>query len=88
MLLLFAARYILEDVVRGYGISSWHKTQLYSALAIVPILLYSGKKGYTPKGKVGKKVQQYAFYLFYPVHIFVLYLIFSNFAQIKTFLGF
>lgn len=88
VILLFAARYILEDAVRGYGISAWHKTQLCSALALVPILLYSGKKGYAPKGKVGKKVQQYAFYLFYPVHIFALYLIFSNFAQIKAFFGF
>lgn len=82
VILLFAARFVLTDVIRGTGISTWHRTQMYAALALVPIMLYNGKKGHTPSGKVARKTQQYAFYLFYPVHILLLYLVFSNFHTV------
>lgn len=43
--------------------------ELFGILAMVPIALYSGKK------HTHKKAAQWAFYLFYPVHLGVLYLI-------------
>ena len=43
--------------------------ELFGVLAMVPIALYSGKK------RTHKKAAQWAFYLFYPVHLGVLYLI-------------
>ena len=43
--------------------------EIFAVLALIPIFLYSGKKSTTSKGV------QTAFYLFYPVHLVVLYLI-------------
>ena len=43
--------------------------ELFAVLALVPIFLYSGKKSTTSKGV------QTAFYLFYPVHLLMLYII-------------
>ena len=50
--------------------------QVWASLAVVFILLYNGKRGVEIKNKVWRKVYQYSFYAFYPVHLFVLYLIF------------
>lgn len=48
----------------GFSILSYSKTQPYAAAAILPLLLYNGKKGtYSLK---------YLFYLFYPAHLLVL----------------
>ena len=41
--------------------------QLFGALAIVPIALYSGKK------RTGSRALGWAFYLFYPLHLLALY---------------
>lgn len=45
--------------------------ELYGMIAMIPILLYNGQRG-TPLHSRG---MQYAFYLYYPVHIAVLLLI-------------
>ncbi len=55
--------------------SKWDKMQLFAVLALLPILLCSGSRGYKPKSKVAQKVIQYSFYLFYPVHLLILGLI-------------
>ncbi len=39
--------------------------EMYGMIALLPIALYNGKKGYSNKGI------QYGFYLFYPVHLIV-----------------
>jgi len=39
--------------------------EMYGMLALLPIALYNGKKGYSSKG------MQYGFYLFYPLHLIV-----------------
>lgn len=47
----------------------WIPIELFAVLALVPIALYTGKK------VTGNKAVQWGFYLFYPVHLTVLYLL-------------
>jgi hypothetical protein len=49
--------------------------QLAALLAIPLILLYNGKKGTMPGSPLAVKVLQYGFYLFYPAHMLILWLI-------------
>lgn len=67
-------------VLRGRGfqfpaVSEWSLIQAFSALALPLIFAYNGKKGKLPFGDKGAKIVQYGFYLFYPVHQLVLWLI-------------
>ena len=43
--------------------------ELWSLAALIPIWLYNGQRGFSPKAV------QYGFYAFYPAHILVLSLI-------------
>ncbi len=49
--------------------------QLFCLLSLVFIFLYNGKKGRTPTSKAGAKALQLGFYLFYPVHMLLLFAI-------------
>lgn len=53
----------------------WTMKEAFALLALIPIFLYCGRKGYSPKNKVGAKALQIGFYLFYPVHMLVLWLL-------------
>lgn len=53
-------------------VSTWEIYQVFAALAIIPILLFNGSKGYEPRGHKSKKMLQYGFYIFYPVHILII----------------
>lgn len=55
--------------------SAWDLTQLFALLALIPIFLYNGKKGWQPKRALGAKVLQWSFYLFYPAHLLLLHLL-------------
>lgn len=57
------------------AMSSWQMTQAYSALSLILIFAYNGKKGPTPRNKRLAKVMQLGFYLFYPLHMVVLWLL-------------
>lgn len=56
-------------------LSGWELMQLWSLLALPLIFAYNGKKGRTPPNKLAAKMTQYGFYLFYPVHMLLLWLI-------------
>lgn len=61
---------------RPYTINTptkWELIQLFSLLSLVFIFLYNGKKGNLPASKAGAKAVQLGFYLFYPVHMLLLY---------------
>lgn len=55
--------------VEVFGQTIEFATQGFAILALIPIWLYSGKKG------LSSKALQYGFYAFYPVHMLVLALI-------------
>ena len=56
-------------------LSRWDLWQLFSLCALPLIFLYNGKKGPQPNNKVVAKLTQLGFYLFYPAHMLVLWLI-------------
>lgn len=57
--------------------SGWQLTQMYAAASLIFILGYNGKRGVEIRSKFWRKVYQYGFYAFYPVHVFILWLIFK-----------
>lgn len=52
--------------------SQWELVQLLSLAALLPIFLYNGKKGFTPRSPAAAKALQLGFYLFYPAHLLAL----------------
>ena len=58
-------------------LGSWSIMQLFAAGAIIPILCCNGSHGVAPKSKLSKICVKYAFYLFYPIHILILSIIFK-----------
>ena len=81
LLLLHYARFVcdrlplLGDLVNGPVAAlpaQWALITLAAAAAAIPLLLYNGKRGPTPKSRTAALLLQYAFYLFYPLHLLVL----------------
>ena len=55
------------------AIDSWERTQAWSALSLPLIFAYNGKKGPAPRNKFLAKLCQLGFYLFYPLHMVILW---------------
>lgn len=55
--------------------NEWTRIQIFSLLALIPIFLYNGKRGKMPRNKAAAKAVQWGFYLFYPLHLTILYLL-------------
>ena len=71
---------IVKNILRSNGqifptLSQGQWIQVCAIAAIPLILLYNGKKGAPEGSKTAAKLQQYGFYLFYPVHLLLLWLI-------------
>lgn len=56
-------------------LSTWDWWQLFSLGSLPLIFLYNGKKGPQPANRVLSKLTQIGFYLFYPAHMLVLWLL-------------
>ena len=70
----FAALHLLQGRdVSLTPLSRWEWAQLCSLAALVPIFLYNGEKGRSPKSPAAAKGGQLGFYLFYPVHLLLLW---------------
>ena len=48
--------------------------EVYAVLALIPILLYNGRRGRQTK------VMQYGFYIFYPAHLLLLAVLYHLFV--------
>lgn len=55
--------------------TQWVLLQLFALAALPLIWLYTGKKGWSPASHLGKRALQWSFYLFYPAHLLILYLL-------------
>lgn len=59
--------YIVGSIILSFLFSNW--IQCFMVFAIMPILLYNNEKGYA------NIFWKYFFYFFYPIHIYILYLL-------------
>ena len=68
ILLTIAIIFIDRNAMHTYFSMPW---QIYSFFAFIPILFYSGKRGYNAKWF------QYGAYIYFPMHLVIIYLIFA-----------
>lgn len=68
ILLTILIIFIDQDALHTYFSLPW---QAYSLFAFIPILFYSGKRGYNAKWF------QYGAYVYFPAHLIIIYLIFA-----------
>ena len=68
ILLTIAIIFIDRNAMHTYFSMPW---QIYSLFAFIPILFYSGKRGYNAKWF------QYGCYIYFPAHLILIFLIFS-----------
>lgn len=69
VLVIFLATFIYQLIAINYGVQ--FDVQPYAIFASIPIMFYSGERGYN------KKWFQYGSYLYFPLHIVIIYLIFT-----------
>lgn len=71
MLLALSLSFVFMSLepILGKGFNPIYLLSLFAIFSVVPIYFYNGKKGKMPK------VAQMGFYLFYPIHLIVLYVI-------------
>ena len=70
-----AVSLLLNGTLAFPKLSKWDLWQLFSLASLPLIFLYNGKKGPQPNNKAVSKLVQLGFYLFYPLHMLVLWLI-------------
>lgn len=62
--------YFINPIWNNKGLfTEMNSIQVYSIFALIPILLYNGERGYN------KKWFKYGSYLFFPLHLLIIYLI-------------
>ena len=85
--LLFGARSIIEFVLRSAlatvipsivvsPLKDWDVMQLLAAFSALLLVFYNGKAGKRPQNRVARAVVKYSFYLFYPIHLIIIWLVF------------
>lgn len=74
---IFAMRGYFASVFTLAMPDKWQIQQGFAAVACIFIALYNGKRGLEIKNKAFRKIYQYSFYAFYPLHLLVIGLIFK-----------
>ncbi len=59
------------------ALTDWNYVQVFAAAAALLLLFYNGKPGYRPKNKLARQMLKYSFYLFYPIHLIIIWIIFQ-----------
>lgn len=67
--------FVLGGAATFPTLTNWQITQAYSLFALPLIIRYNGKKGRMPQSPLMAKLSQLGFYIFYPAHMLVLWLI-------------
>jgi hypothetical protein len=67
--LLLCGVYLAATVLMMWGLGMLYDPQFWMVAGIIPILLYNGKRG------LSNAFSKYFFYVFYPVHIWVLFVV-------------
>ncbi len=57
-------------------LTDWSYIQIFSMLSVCFLLLYDGRLGRIPENKLRRLVFKYSFYLFYPLHLIIFWLVF------------
>ncbi len=70
---LFALR---NQLLTGAWNEPVYQRCIFGGLAFLPMVFYNGKPGPRPKSKWGSALLKYGFYLFYPLHLLILTLVF------------
>ena len=74
---IFAMRGYFDALFTLAPPQKWQIQQGFAAVACIFIALYNGKRGFETKNKAYRKIYQYSFYAFYPLHLLVIGLIFK-----------
>lgn len=69
ILTIFIGTFLYQLISKNYGVE--FPVQPYAAFASIPILFYSGARGYNAKWF------QYGSYLYFPLHIIIIYALFT-----------
>ncbi len=70
---------LIFDLLKGTAPtmpSQWDMTQTFSLLSLPLIFLYNNEPGPLPQKPIAKRVVQFSFYAFYPLHMLILWLLF------------
>ncbi len=59
------------------GLTDWSCVQIFAAAAALLLFFYNGKPGRRPENKLGQLAVKYSFYLFYPLHLIIIWIIFG-----------
>ena len=74
---IFAMRGYFDALFTLAMPQKWQIQQGFAAASCVFIALYNGKRGFETENKAYRKIYQYSFYAFYPLHLLVIGLIFK-----------
>ena len=74
---IFAMRGYFDALFTLAPPQKWQIQQGFAAVSCIFIALYNGKRGFETENKAYRKIYQYSFYAFYPVHLLVIGLIFK-----------
>lgn len=68
---------LLSSKISEPTLSIWGAFQILAIVAVIPILFYNDHPGPRPQNKIARKALQYSFYMFYPIHLMIIWFVFQ-----------